>query len=63
MTERQLAQWITPEAEAAIARNQCLPQKLYPADVARLLLWLAAADSQGVHGADVGRRRRLDVAG
>jgi NAD(P)-dependent dehydrogenase (short-subunit alcohol dehydrogenase family) len=47
MTERQLAHWITPEAEAAIARNQCLPQKLYPADVARLVLWLAAADSQG----------------
>jgi NAD(P)-dependent dehydrogenase (short-subunit alcohol dehydrogenase family) len=47
MTERQLAHWVTPEAEAAIARNQCLPQKLYPADVARLVLWLAAEDSRG----------------
>jgi D-xylose 1-dehydrogenase len=46
MTERQLTQWITPEAEAAIQRNQCLPQKLYPADVARLVLWLAAEDSR-----------------
>src|SRR3954452_23161456 len=46
MTERQLAQWVTPEAEASIQRNQCLPQKLYPADVARLVLWLAAADSR-----------------
>jgi NAD(P)-dependent dehydrogenase (short-subunit alcohol dehydrogenase family) len=47
MTERQLAHWVTPEAEAAITRNQCLPQKLYPADVARLVLWLAAEDSRG----------------
>jgi D-xylose 1-dehydrogenase len=47
MTERQLAHWVTPEAEASIARNQCLPHKLYPADVARLVLWLAAEDSRG----------------
>jgi D-xylose 1-dehydrogenase len=46
MTERQLTHWVTPEAEASIARNQCLPQKLYPADVARLVLWLAADDSR-----------------
>jgi NAD(P)-dependent dehydrogenase (short-subunit alcohol dehydrogenase family) len=46
MTERQLSQWITPEAEESIRRNQCLPQKLYPADVARLVLWLAAEDSR-----------------
>jgi len=46
MTERQVAQWVTPEAEAAIKRNQCLPNKLYPDDVARLLLWLAADDSR-----------------
>ena len=45
MTEKQLTQWVTPEAEASIARNQCLPRKLYPGDVARLLLWLAADDS------------------
>jgi NAD(P)-dependent dehydrogenase (short-subunit alcohol dehydrogenase family) len=46
MTERQLAHWVTPDAEASIARNQCLPHKLYPDDVARLVLWLAAADSR-----------------
>jgi D-xylose 1-dehydrogenase len=46
MTERQLADWVTPEAEAAIARNQCLPHRLYPDDVARLVLWLAADDSR-----------------
>lgn len=46
MTERQLADWVTPEAEESIARNQCLPQRLYPDDVARLMLWLAAEDSR-----------------
>ena len=47
MTEKQLTHWVTPEAEAAIERNQCLPNKLYPDDVARMLLWLAAEDSRG----------------
>jgi D-xylose 1-dehydrogenase len=46
MTEKQLSQWVTPEAEESIARNQCLPDKVYPDDVARLLLWLAADDSR-----------------
>ena len=46
MTERQLTQWVGPEAEASIARNQCLLQKIFPADVARLVLWLAAEDSR-----------------
>lgn len=46
MTEKQLAEWVTPEAEASIARNQCLPGKLFPDDVARMVLWLAADDSQ-----------------
>lgn len=46
MTERQLTHWVTPEAEESIARNQCRPDKLYPEDVARLVLWLAADDSR-----------------
>jgi len=46
MTEKQLTDWVTPEAEESIARNQCLPDKLYPDDVARMLLWLAADDSR-----------------
>lgn len=46
MTERQLNHWVTPEAEASIRRNQCLPHKLYPEDVARMMLWLAADDSR-----------------
>jgi NAD(P)-dependent dehydrogenase (short-subunit alcohol dehydrogenase family) len=47
MTEKQLTHWVTPEAEASIERNQCLPFKLVPDDVARMLLWLAADDSRG----------------
>lgn len=46
MTERQVALWFTPESEADIARNQCLPDKLMPADLARMTLWLAADDSR-----------------
>jgi len=46
MTEKQLTHWVTPEAEESILRNQCLPDKVYPDDVARLLLWLAADDSR-----------------
>lgn len=45
MTERQLRDWVTPDAEAQIARSQSLPGRLYPADVARMVLWLAADDS------------------
>lgn len=45
MTDRQLEQEVTPEAEAQIAKNQCLSGHLYPADVARMVLWLAADDS------------------
>jgi NAD(P)-dependent dehydrogenase (short-subunit alcohol dehydrogenase family) len=46
MTDRQLRDWVTPEAEREIDRSQCLPQRLQPADVARLTLWLAADDSR-----------------
>jgi len=46
MTERQVALWLTPEAEAEMLRGQCIPQKLYPPDIARMVLWLAADDSR-----------------
>ncbi|HEX3197517.1 MAG TPA: SDR family oxidoreductase [Propionibacteriaceae bacterium] len=46
MTEKQLTERVTPEAEETIRQNQCIPDKLYPDDVARLLLWLAADDSR-----------------
>jgi NAD(P)-dependent dehydrogenase (short-subunit alcohol dehydrogenase family) len=45
VTARQLRDWVTPEAERLIESSQSLPDKLRPADVARLVLWLAADDS------------------
>ena len=48
MTERQVTLWLTPEAEAEMLKGQCLPEKLYPPDVARMALWLAADDSRMV---------------
>jgi D-xylose 1-dehydrogenase len=46
MTERQLADWVTPAAEREIDRAQCLPGRVRPADIARMALWLAADDSR-----------------
>jgi D-xylose 1-dehydrogenase len=46
MTKRQLANWVTPDAEREIDRAQCLPGRVLPADVARMALWLAADDSR-----------------
>jgi NAD(P)-dependent dehydrogenase (short-subunit alcohol dehydrogenase family) len=46
MTQRQLDLWLTPEAEAQLMRTQCLKNKVMPADVARMVLWLASEDSR-----------------
>ncbi len=45
MTERQVRLWLDAEGEADIKRNQCLPDKLMPWHVARMVLFLAADDS------------------
>lgn len=46
MTERQIAKWLTPDAEKELLDRQCLKEKLTPPDVARMALWLAADDSR-----------------
>ncbi|HEX2941772.1 MAG TPA: SDR family oxidoreductase [Rhodopila sp.] len=46
MTQRQMDLWLTPEAEEDLLRTQCLKSKLFPADVARMVLFLAADDSR-----------------
>jgi D-xylose 1-dehydrogenase len=46
MTQRQLDLWLTPEAEAQLLTMQTLKTKLVPADVARMVLWLASDDSR-----------------
>ncbi len=50
MTERQRRGVITPEDLAALDAKQCLKLRLEPADVARLVLWLAADDSRAATG-------------
>jgi NAD(P)-dependent dehydrogenase (short-subunit alcohol dehydrogenase family) len=47
MTERQVEMWLTPESEAELMEHQCLKRKLYPDDVARVVLFMAAEDSGG----------------
>lgn len=46
MTQRQIDLWLTPEDEAGLMKAQCLKEKLYPPDLARMVLWLAADDSR-----------------
>jgi NAD(P)-dependent dehydrogenase (short-subunit alcohol dehydrogenase family) len=46
MTERQKTLWLDAAGEAEIARNQCLPDKLQPEDVARMVLFLASDDAR-----------------
>lgn len=45
MTRRQLDNWIDDEAERMIDDNQCLADRVYPPDIARMALFLAADDS------------------
>ena len=45
MTERQVKLWLTPAGEKQIAERQCLPDRLQPADIARMALFLASDDS------------------
>ena len=46
MTERQIQKWLTPEGELEIKRNQVLPDKVRPEDVAPMALFLASDDAR-----------------
>jgi len=46
MTQRQIDLWVDDAAEADIKRNQCLPGKLMPQDIANMVMFLAADDSK-----------------
>lgn len=50
VTERQLAKWLTPEAEREWSRQVSLKRRLLPADVASLALFLASDDSEMITG-------------
>lgn len=51
LTEKQLTDHATPEAlEKLLTEDQKLPHKLYPDDIARMVLWLGADDSRSCTG-------------
>ena len=52
MTERQLTHWIDGAANELIDASQALKGRVYPADVARMALFLAADDSQMISAQD-----------
>jgi NAD(P)-dependent dehydrogenase (short-subunit alcohol dehydrogenase family) len=47
MTQRQIDNWLTPEAEADLMKTQCLKRKLYPLDIARPVLFFASDEAAG----------------
>ncbi len=46
LTERQLALWVDEAEKRRALQAQCLKEHLYPPDVARMVLFLAADDSR-----------------
>ena len=50
MTERQIALWLDEEGERMLYERQALKHKLYPEDVARMVLFLCADDSRMITG-------------
>ena len=52
MTERQLTHWVGDAENALIDAQQALKGRLYPADIARMAMFLAADDSQMISGQD-----------
>jgi D-xylose 1-dehydrogenase len=52
MTERQLTHWVGDEENKLIDAQQALRGRLYPADIARMAMFLAADDSQMISGQD-----------
>ena len=47
-TERQLKDWLTPEAEKEWQESVCIKERIDPKDVAQLALFLAADDSSKI---------------
>jgi NAD(P)-dependent dehydrogenase (short-subunit alcohol dehydrogenase family) len=45
MTERQLTHWVDDAAEELIDASQALAGRVYPEDIARMVLFLASEDS------------------
>jgi NAD(P)-dependent dehydrogenase (short-subunit alcohol dehydrogenase family) len=52
MTERQLTHWVGPAENELIDASQALRGRVFPADIARMALFLAADDSRMISGQD-----------
>ncbi len=52
MTKKQVDLWLDEAGKKAIADNQCLPDKLMPADIAAMCLFLASDDSRMITAQD-----------
>ena len=52
MTERQLTHWVDDAANRLINEQQALAGRLYPADIARMAMFLAADDSRMISAQD-----------
>jgi NAD(P)-dependent dehydrogenase (short-subunit alcohol dehydrogenase family) len=52
MTERQLTHWVDDAANALIDSTQALKGRVYPPDIARMAMFLAADDSQMISAQD-----------
>jgi NAD(P)-dependent dehydrogenase (short-subunit alcohol dehydrogenase family) len=52
MTERQLTHWVGDAENKLIDESQAMKGRLYPADIARMALFLAADDSQMITAQD-----------
>ncbi|KAF1696152.1 SDR family NAD(P)-dependent oxidoreductase [Pseudoxanthomonas koreensis] len=48
MTERQVELWLDEEGEHEIRRNQCLPDKVWPDDIAAAVLFLASDQARAI---------------
>lgn len=48
MTQRQIDLWLTAESEQELMTRQCLKRKLVPADIARVVLFLASDDASAM---------------
>ncbi|AKC87482.1 SDR family NAD(P)-dependent oxidoreductase [Pseudoxanthomonas suwonensis] len=48
MTERQVTLWLDEAGECEIQRNQCLPDKVQPDDIAAMVLFLASDQARAI---------------
>lgn len=48
MTQRQLDRWLTPEADAMRNERQALKRRLYPEDVAKVVLFLSSVEASAI---------------